>query len=107
MSTGYINMIEDMVERPSGRKFNINNLDILKQIRKCPFSGKLEERKKNIVGWPFIPEIGGHFLDELRFDKRIFPEGTMNLSEIDKHPNAKAQFIISDIFYDRWKTLYG
>lgn len=107
MATGYINMIEDMIERPSKRKFEIYDLDILKQIKKCPFSGKLEERKKNIIGWPFLPDVGGHYLDEIRYNLKFFRDGPMYLSEIDKHPNAEAQPIIADIFYNQWKKVYG
>lgn len=107
MATGYINMIEDMIERPSKRKFKIHESDVLNQMKKCPFSGKLEERKKNIMGWPFLFNAGGHCLDQIRHNFRFFPKGPMNLSGIDKHPSAEAQPIIADIFYDRWKELYG
>lgn len=106
IATGYINSIENKIERPSKRKFEVNDLDILKQMKKCPFSGRLEERKKNIIGWPFLPDAGGQFLDKIRYDFKFFKKGPMNLSRIDRHPNAEAQHMIADIFYDQWKKVY-
>jgi hypothetical protein len=107
MATGYINLIEDMIQRPSGVKYKIKELDMLDQLKKCPFSGKLEKRKNNIVGWPFLRGTQGHFLDNVRHRKKYFPEGEMNISNLDKHPNAEAQPIIANLFYERWKDLYG
>jgi hypothetical protein len=107
MATGYINLIEDMIKRPSGVKYNITETDILNHLKKCPFAGKLEERKDKLIGWPFIRHIGGHFLDTIRHHKKYFPEGSMNISNLDKHPNDKAQPIIANLFYERWKDLYG
>lgn len=107
MATGYINQIEYMIKRPNEKKYEMHNPHILNQIKNCPFSGKLEERKKKIIGWPFIEDAGGNYLDSIRSDKKYFPDGPMDLSRMDKHPNAAAQPIIADLFYDRWKQLYG
>jgi len=107
MATGYINIIEDMIKRPSGVKYYITETEILNQLKRCPFSGKLEERKNKLIGWPFILETGGHFLDIVRHSKKHFPTGPMNVSGLDKHPNSEAQSIIANLFYDRWKILYG
>ena len=104
-----INDMETDLERPSGRKFLLNTESILREIQRCPYSGKLENRKDKIIGWPFLEALGGNFVDILRYkmDRRNSPfKGPMNVSLLDLHPNAEAQIIISDIFYDRWKTVY-
>lgn len=78
-------------------------------IRKSPFSGELEKRKKNIIGWPFLPEYFGHSLDYLRHHgkKSPFFRNKFFISELDPHPNSEAQPLISDIFYDRFKEIYS
>jgi hypothetical protein len=103
-----INSIEEKIIRPGGRKCNLNISDILKQIKKCKYSGKLQERKDKILGWPFIKDLNGYCLDDLRYGRSsYFPDDPMDLSLLDKHPNQAAQNIISDIFYNKWKEVYG
>ena len=107
MATGYINQIENIIKRPNEKKYEMYDIDVFNYIKKCSFSGKLEERKKKIIGWPFIEDASGNYLDSIRYDEKVFPTGPMSISEMDKHPNADVQPIIADIFHNQWKKVYG
>lgn len=102
MEYGALNYIVKL----SGKISNINEKEIFDEIRKCPYSGELEKRKSKILGWPFLSTCGGHFLDHIRYRNRdIFPD-LMKVSNLDFHPNADAQPIIANLFYDAWKKIY-
>lgn len=73
--------------------------------------GSIEKNhKKNLIGWPFDHNFGGYTLDDMRY-KGMHPfykiDGEWNISDIDLHPNADAQAIVADIYYERWLKLYG
>ena len=76
-----------------------------------PWFGKLEsEWKDNIIGWPFDPLLNGSTFDSLRYmGKKPFHwrNDKWNVDEIDLHPNAEAQKLFGDIFYERYQKLYG
>lgn len=81
---------------------------ILSAMKKSSSSKFLEKNKNHIIGWPFLPEINGYHFDSLRYSGlEPFKDSYMHISEMDKHPNTEAQKIIANIFYDRWKQLYG
>jgi hypothetical protein len=98
-----INEIEILVNK----KRDIWEKQIFDEIRKCPYSGKIEKIKNNVIGWPFLPLFAGHFLDNRRFHKKSGFNDVMKVSEMDYHPNEDAQPIIANIFYERWKEVYG
>lgn len=81
---------------------------IFSAIKKSSSSKFLEKNKNHVIGWPFLREAAGHHFDSLRYSGlNPFKDSYMHVSEIDKHPNSEAQKIIANIFYDRWKQIYG
>lgn len=98
-----INDIENLVNK----KRNIWEKEIFSEIKRCPYSGKIEKIKNKVIGWPFLLSLGGDFLDDLRFNRKRGFKDLMKVSELDFHPNADAQPIIANIFYERWREIYG
>lgn len=81
---------------------------ILSAMKKSSSSKFLERNKNHIIGWPFLPDFDGRHFDSLRYSGlEPFKDSYMHISEMDKHPNSEAQKVIANIFYDRWKQLYG
>ena len=71
-------------------------------FRKLPLINQFcEELKKydiddtNIIGWPFVPELGGMTFWDINKD--------MTISEEDSHPNAKGHELIARYFYENTK----
>lgn len=70
----------------------------------------LEQYKKNIIGWPFLPDLNGYYIDRLRFQCRkpfYQRDDYWCISKYDKHPIAEAQKIMGDIMIERYEELYG
>lgn len=59
----------------------------------------LEKKKRNIMGWPLVPEAGGSNIEYFMQQDRNHKLYGLEVSEIDKHPNAKGQKIISDMIH--------
>ena len=78
---------------------------------KNPWFGNLDRfHKNNIIGWPFDPRLNGYNLDHIRYSgQHGFDSKKLgyNVSNVDKHPNAEAQKIAADIFYEGYKKTYG
>ena len=49
----------------------------------------------NIIGWPFVPELGGNSFSDIN-------KG-MTISPLDSHPNAKGHELIARYFYENTK----
>jgi len=70
----------------------------------------LEKYKNNIVGWPFLPELNGFYMDYLRFKGKepFYPrEDLWCVSKYDVHPNKEAQKIMGDIMIKKYREIYG
>lgn len=74
------------------------------------FSNLDNSHKKNIIGWPLDRWINGYTIDDLRYKgQRPFykKSNNWNVSQFDTHPDSDSQYLISQIFYKRWKKIYG
>jgi hypothetical protein len=100
-----------MNTQPNGELPQTDMKEYIDYFIKNPWFGNIDKgHKKNIVGWPLEPQLNGYYLDFVRyggangFEKS---EEGYNVSNIDLHPNAEAQEITSNIFYQRYKEIYG
>lgn len=73
------------------------------------FSNIDKNHKKHFIGWPIFKPLGGSYFDEMRSTgSNGFQRGNhYNVSDIDMHPNAEAQEIISKVIIERYNKLYG
>ena len=92
-------------------KSHTQHAEYVKLWTQNPWFGKLEsEWKDNIIGWPFESLLSGYTFDALRYmGKKPFHwrDDKWNVDEIDLHPNAEAQIIFGDMFYERYQKVYG
>lgn len=84
---------------------------LLKMYMNNPMFAKIDKQhSRNFIGWPSFEALGGNYFDRMRsignkpFQKR---EDRYNVSERDGHPNAEAQEILSNIYYLKYRELYG
>jgi hypothetical protein len=84
----------------------INFAEVFKCMTDNPYFEHLEKNKKNIIGWPFYPNLGGYSLDAIRFSDKV-PVDHYTISEIDKHPNAIGQKMFAEEFINRYDLLYS
>ena len=79
----------------------ISKKDTINIFLNNPVFPKLETHKKHFIGWPLMPAIGG-----LNFDSIRGSEEKYYVSELDRHPNADGQKLLSEIFLKKYKELY-
>lgn len=60
----------------------------------------LEKHRNRIIGWPFLPELGGWDLDLFRSKYQ-----NTTVSEKDFHPNRYGQEIFADLFLNKIKKM--
>ena len=74
--------------------------NVIKDFTRSVYYSKIK-CDKNIIGFPFFKIIGGHRLSDLT-------DGISNLeiSELDTHPNAKGQKVISDYIKEHYDRVY-
>ena len=66
---------------------------LVKQYNKITLKHDIDDT--NIIGWPFVPELGGMAFWNINKD--------MTISEEDSHPNAKGHELIARYFYENTK----
>lgn len=69
----------------------------VKYFMQNPYFNYLEKHRDKIIGWPFLPEIGGWDLDLNRSTHK-----NTTVSDNDFHPNALGQKIFSDLFIKKY-----
>lgn len=96
--------------QPNGQLPKTNKEEFINYLIKNDWFDNIDRaHKKNIIGWPFEPHLNGYFLDYMRYSGIAPFEKNNNyfVSDEDRHPNAEAQALISQIFHERWTKLYG
>jgi len=95
---------------PEGRQVNTSQADVMKIFTNNIWFTKIEKTyKKNFIGWPLFRNLGGTYFDDMRENnKKLFPKSDKyRVSEVDAHPNAEAQEIISKVILERYNKLYA
>ena len=71
---------------------SVQHKELCKLIIESPYIDKM---KKNFIGWPIDPRIGGYSIDTKLGDEHRF-------SSEDTHPNKRGHKLISKILYDNF-----
>lgn len=63
----------------------------------------------NIIGWPFLPELGGFNMDSY-IKETLGPDGdrvyNADRTKYDGHPSAIGHKAIANLFYQKYKDIY-
>ena len=95
-------VLENMwAEKKLTEKAYITKKEVLDIFLKNSLFPRLERHKSNIVGWPFIKELGGRTYDDIRINKEKY-----FISKLDRHPNAMGQELFANIFLEQYKKVY-
>lgn len=95
---------------PEGESVTTQERQVLKDcMNNIWFSNIEKNHKNNFIGWPLFPNLGGSYFDEMRLrGYNGFKSGDLyNVSDIDMHPNAEAQEIISKVIIEKYRKIYG
>lgn len=95
---------------PEGESVETYEKTVLKDyVNNVWFSKFDKNHKSNFIGWPIYAPLGGTYFDNMRDNNRkLFPKNNKyNVSDIDAHPNAEAQEIISKVILERHRKLYA
>ena len=93
-------------EEKIGKNTYITKKEYAMSLMSNPFFSKLEENKDIIIGWPFIPLLGGSFLDLLRYDSNDNAMEKYYISEKDRHPNGLGHELFSKAFITKYREFY-
>lgn len=98
--------INDLVDSGAfSTKYKVRSKDKAHHFMKSPQFDILERHRSKIIGWPFMPEIGGWDFDLIRAQKHNV-NNILTVSDSDFHPNKLGQELFAEIFIDRWNKLY-
>jgi hypothetical protein len=96
---------------PPGQSVDTTEKEVVSKFLNNPFFASIDNNyKDNFIGWPMFWRLDGTYFDNMiqtgegEFTGK--PED-YRVSDIDGHPNAKAQELISRVFLDRHGELYG
>lgn len=84
------------------------NQVLIDYVQNIWFSKFDKKHKSHFIGWPIYVPLGGTYFDWMREkNKRLFPKSDKyRVSEVDAHPNAEAQEIISKVILERHREVY-
>ena len=107
----YLEMFHNagILKCPNDRHVSTSQEEVMKIFMNNIWFTKIEKTyKKNFIGWPLYRNLGGTYFDQMRFDgTNGFEKGnSYKVSDIDAHPNAEAQEIISKIILERHREVY-
>lgn len=94
---------------PDGESVTTSENKVLKDYMNNVWFTTIDKNyKKNFIGWPLFKHLGGTYFDQMRLNGTdgFDSTKTYNVSEIDAHPDAEAQEIISKVIIERHKKLY-
>ena len=76
--------------------------EVIKILTNNSVFSEVSKKKKHFIGWPMMKEIGGYSFDDMRHNKEEY-----YISNLDRHPNAAGQILISSEFIKKYKELYN